>query len=156
MSVYNWTLPQVEDWLLISVELPQYTETFRKHQLDGKALPRWRAAVEIFDSLWAVRGYTAPHLCGGSFCVTNGACVCVFQTGCEELHPHGVPAEDPGQKPRSETAAQSARHRAVWAAARSVHRHVISLPHIGTGVHPCCVWQDGRTHGRTCCWVFPS
>lgn len=40
VSVYNWTLPQVEDWLLVSVELPQYTETFRKHQLDGKALPR--------------------------------------------------------------------------------------------------------------------
>lgn len=39
--VYNWTLQQVEDWLLISVELPQYTESFRKHQLDGKALPRW-------------------------------------------------------------------------------------------------------------------
>ncbi|XP_075888186.1 stromal interaction molecule 1b isoform X2 [Nelusetta ayraudi] len=39
-EVYNWTLLQVEDWLLISVELPQYTETFRKHQLDGKAIPR--------------------------------------------------------------------------------------------------------------------
>ncbi|XP_056909387.1 stromal interaction molecule 1-like isoform X2 [Takifugu flavidus] len=39
-EVYNWTLQQVEDWLLISVELPQYTESFRKHQLDGKALPR--------------------------------------------------------------------------------------------------------------------
>lgn len=40
VSVYNWTLQQVEDWLLISVELPQYTESFRKHQLNGKALPR--------------------------------------------------------------------------------------------------------------------
>uniref|UniRef100_A0A8C2XLI9 Stromal interaction molecule 1 n=1 Tax=Cyclopterus lumpus TaxID=8103 RepID=A0A8C2XLI9_CYCLU len=39
-TVYNWTVQQVEDWLLISVELPQYAETFRKHQLDGKALPR--------------------------------------------------------------------------------------------------------------------
>ncbi|KAM9846959.1 stromal interaction molecule 1-like isoform 4-T4 [Aulostomus maculatus] len=39
-EVYNWTEQQVEDWLLLSVELPQYTETFRKHQLDGKALPR--------------------------------------------------------------------------------------------------------------------
>ncbi|KAM7373844.1 hypothetical protein PAMP_006541 [Pampus punctatissimus] len=38
-EVYNWTEQQVEDWLL-RVELPQYTETFRKHQLDGKALPR--------------------------------------------------------------------------------------------------------------------
>ncbi|XP_041807692.1 stromal interaction molecule 1-like isoform X2 [Chelmon rostratus] len=39
-EVYNWTVQQVEEWLLISVELPQYTGTFRKHQLDGKALPR--------------------------------------------------------------------------------------------------------------------
>ncbi|XP_054481184.1 stromal interaction molecule 1b [Anoplopoma fimbria] len=39
-EVYNWTVEQVVDWLLTSVELPQYTETFRKHQLDGKALPR--------------------------------------------------------------------------------------------------------------------
>uniref|UniRef100_A0A3P8U361 Stromal interaction molecule 1b n=1 Tax=Amphiprion percula TaxID=161767 RepID=A0A3P8U361_AMPPE len=39
-EVYNWTLQQVEDWLAISVELPQYTETFRKHQINGKALPR--------------------------------------------------------------------------------------------------------------------
>lgn len=40
VSVYDWTLQQVEDWLLISVELPQYTESFRRHQLDGTALPR--------------------------------------------------------------------------------------------------------------------
>ncbi|TMS13919.1 Stromal interaction molecule 1 [Larimichthys crocea] len=39
-EVFNWTVQQVEDWLRISVELPQYGETFRKHQLDGKALPR--------------------------------------------------------------------------------------------------------------------
>uniref|UniRef100_A0A671V747 Stromal interaction molecule 1b n=1 Tax=Sparus aurata TaxID=8175 RepID=A0A671V747_SPAAU len=39
-EVYNWTVQQVEDWLANSVELPQYAETFRKHQLDGKALPR--------------------------------------------------------------------------------------------------------------------
>ncbi|XP_067465109.1 stromal interaction molecule 1-like isoform X1 [Thunnus thynnus] len=38
-EVYNWTEQQVEDWLL-RLELPQYTETFRKHQLDGKSLPR--------------------------------------------------------------------------------------------------------------------
>lgn len=40
VSVYNWTLQQVEDWLLASVELPQYAESFRKLQLDGKSLPR--------------------------------------------------------------------------------------------------------------------
>ncbi|XP_005750306.1 stromal interaction molecule 1-like isoform X2 [Pundamilia nyererei] len=38
-EVYNWTVQQVEDWLA-SVELPQYSESFRRHQLDGQALPR--------------------------------------------------------------------------------------------------------------------
>uniref|UniRef100_A0A672FKJ1 Stromal interaction molecule 1-like n=1 Tax=Salarias fasciatus TaxID=181472 RepID=A0A672FKJ1_SALFA len=39
-EVYNWTEQQVEDWLVLSVELPQYAETFRRQQLDGRALPR--------------------------------------------------------------------------------------------------------------------
>ncbi|XP_034539878.1 stromal interaction molecule 1-like isoform X2 [Notolabrus celidotus] len=39
-EVYNWTVQQVEDWLVHCVELPQYSETFMKRQLDGKALPR--------------------------------------------------------------------------------------------------------------------
>ncbi|CAN9501260.1 unnamed protein product [Ophioblennius macclurei] len=39
-EVYNWTVQQVEDWLVLSVELPQYAETFRRQQLDGRALPR--------------------------------------------------------------------------------------------------------------------
>ncbi|XP_034033470.1 stromal interaction molecule 1-like isoform X2 [Thalassophryne amazonica] len=39
-EVYTWTVQQVADWLRLSVELPQYTESFRRHQLDGKALPR--------------------------------------------------------------------------------------------------------------------
>nr|XP_015831964.2 stromal interaction molecule 1 isoform X2 [Nothobranchius furzeri] len=37
---YNWTVQQVEDWLSNSVELPQYADSFRNHQLDGKSLPR--------------------------------------------------------------------------------------------------------------------
>ncbi|XP_077448122.1 stromal interaction molecule 1b isoform X2 [Stigmatopora argus] len=39
-EVYNWTDEQVEEWLELSVELPQYAQSFRKHGLDGKALPR--------------------------------------------------------------------------------------------------------------------
>ncbi|XP_078786675.1 stromal interaction molecule 1 isoform X1 [Oryzias latipes] len=38
--VYNWTVPQVEEWLAVSVELPQYSESFQKLQLDGRSLPR--------------------------------------------------------------------------------------------------------------------
>uniref|UniRef100_A0A087X6X9 Stromal interaction molecule 1b n=2 Tax=Poecilia formosa TaxID=48698 RepID=A0A087X6X9_POEFO len=39
-EVYNWTALQVEEWLSLSVELPQYASGFRMQQLDGKALPR--------------------------------------------------------------------------------------------------------------------
>ncbi|RVE63356.1 hypothetical protein OJAV_G00135330 [Oryzias javanicus] len=39
-EVYNWTVPQVEEWLAVSVELPQYTKSFQKLQLDGRSLPR--------------------------------------------------------------------------------------------------------------------
>ncbi|CAL8363513.1 unnamed protein product [Lota lota] len=38
--VYNWTLEDMEIWLLRYVELPQYMDTFKKHNIDGKALPR--------------------------------------------------------------------------------------------------------------------
>ncbi|KAI3374065.1 hypothetical protein L3Q82_022624 [Scortum barcoo] len=38
-EVYNWTLQQVVDWLIISVELPQYSESFRKQQLNGRVGP---------------------------------------------------------------------------------------------------------------------
>ncbi|CAL8265602.1 unnamed protein product [Merluccius merluccius] len=38
--VYNWTLEDIETWLLSYVELPQYMDTFKKHNIDGKALPR--------------------------------------------------------------------------------------------------------------------
>lgn len=40
-AVYNWTVPQVEEWLAVSVELPQYSESFQKLQLDGRSLPRY-------------------------------------------------------------------------------------------------------------------
>lgn len=39
-SVYNWSVAQVEEWLLSSVDLPQYSASFRKLQLNGTALPR--------------------------------------------------------------------------------------------------------------------
>uniref|UniRef100_A0A667XH99 Stromal interaction molecule 1b n=1 Tax=Myripristis murdjan TaxID=586833 RepID=A0A667XH99_9TELE len=39
-EVYNWTEQQVLDWLVHHVELPQYSDAFREHSLDGTALPR--------------------------------------------------------------------------------------------------------------------
>ncbi|XP_026184991.1 stromal interaction molecule 1-like isoform X5 [Mastacembelus armatus] len=39
-EVYQWTVQRVEQWLRVSVELPQYGEMFRQHELDGRALPR--------------------------------------------------------------------------------------------------------------------
>ncbi|XP_038861939.1 stromal interaction molecule 1-like isoform X1 [Salvelinus namaycush] len=39
-DVYNWTVEKVEDWLIQYVELPPYVDIFKKHNLDGRALPR--------------------------------------------------------------------------------------------------------------------
>lgn len=41
------------------------------------------------------------------------------QAGGEEHHPDCDSVEDPGQESRSEVAAQSSGHRAVWTASRS-------------------------------------
>ncbi|XP_062867550.1 stromal interaction molecule 1b isoform X2 [Trichomycterus rosablanca] len=39
-EVYNWTVEEVLEWLIHYVELPQYVESFRKNEINGKALPR--------------------------------------------------------------------------------------------------------------------
>lgn len=39
LSVFNWTNQDVLDWLEHSVELPQYTNTFKHHQITGRQLP---------------------------------------------------------------------------------------------------------------------
>ncbi|KAL7853809.1 hypothetical protein AOLI_G00206530 [Acnodon oligacanthus] len=39
-EVYNWSVEQVEEWLINHVELPPYVDSFRKNEISGKALPR--------------------------------------------------------------------------------------------------------------------
>ncbi|XP_017554141.1 stromal interaction molecule 1b isoform X2 [Pygocentrus nattereri] len=39
-EVYNWSMEQVEEWLINYVELPPYVDSFRKNEISGKALPR--------------------------------------------------------------------------------------------------------------------
>uniref|UniRef100_A0A3B1IQM3 Stromal interaction molecule 1b n=1 Tax=Astyanax mexicanus TaxID=7994 RepID=A0A3B1IQM3_ASTMX len=39
-EVYNWSVEEVEEWLINYVELSQYVESFRKNEISGKALPR--------------------------------------------------------------------------------------------------------------------
>lgn len=40
LSVYNWTVDQVVEWLITYVELPQYEEAFRKMSFNGSSMPR--------------------------------------------------------------------------------------------------------------------
>ncbi|GAA6073671.1 stromal interaction molecule 1a isoform X1, partial [Tachysurus ichikawai] len=40
LSVYNWTVDEVVDWLEAYVELPQYVEAFRKMNINGTSMPR--------------------------------------------------------------------------------------------------------------------
>ncbi|KAL4608521.1 stromal interaction molecule 1 isoform X2 [Arapaima gigas] len=39
-AVYNWTIDEVVEWLINCVELPQYTESFRKNSFNGSDMPR--------------------------------------------------------------------------------------------------------------------
>lgn len=39
-EVHNWTLDQTTDWLIQSVQLPQYVNLFKKHKINGRVLPR--------------------------------------------------------------------------------------------------------------------
>ncbi len=40
LSVYNWTVDDVLEWLVEDVELPQYIEAFKVNAVDGHTLPR--------------------------------------------------------------------------------------------------------------------
>ncbi|XP_073727274.1 stromal interaction molecule 1b isoform X2 [Misgurnus anguillicaudatus] len=51
-EVYNWTVENVEDWLINCVELPQYADSFRKNGISGRGLPR--LAVKNATLLFAV------------------------------------------------------------------------------------------------------
>ena len=44
-EVHNWTVDQTVEWLVKSVGLPQYEQSFRDHQVIGARLPQvtvWR------------------------------------------------------------------------------------------------------------------
>jgi stromal interaction molecule 1 len=39
-EVHNWTVEQTTDWLIQSVQLPQYVGLFKKYKITGSVLPR--------------------------------------------------------------------------------------------------------------------
>ncbi|GFU18237.1 stromal interaction molecule 2 [Trichonephila clavipes] len=39
-EVHDWTVEETVQWLLSCVDLPQYTENFKEHSIDGTSLPR--------------------------------------------------------------------------------------------------------------------
>lgn len=57
-EVHNWTVDQTCDWLIQSVQLPQYVNLFRKHNLNGRVLPR--LAVNNFHFVGNVLGIKDP------------------------------------------------------------------------------------------------
>ena len=40
-AVRNWTVDETVEWLINTVELPQYVEHFQHNAVDGMALPRY-------------------------------------------------------------------------------------------------------------------
>lgn len=73
-----------------------------------------------------------------------------MQAGGEEHHPDRVSAEDPGQKSRSEAAAQSSGHRAVWTAPRS--EGDVMARWWSASVLPDCDWLECVSAGRHNQW----
>lgn len=57
-EVHNWTIDHTCEWLIQSVQLPQYVNVFRKHNINGRALPR--LAVNNFHFVSNVLGIKDP------------------------------------------------------------------------------------------------
>lgn len=73
---FNWSVDDVLSWLESSVELPQYGEVFRKHNITGRHLPRWVCVcVCACESVCvvSVRGLNLISL-------TQGQSSCVYRT----------------------------------------------------------------------------
>ena len=47
-EVHNYTVDQVVDWLVSSVELGQYEDAFRTHNINGTSFPRWASLFFLF------------------------------------------------------------------------------------------------------------
>ncbi|XP_074649724.1 stromal interaction molecule homolog isoform X5 [Tubulanus polymorphus] len=54
-EVYNWTVDGVVDWLSAHVELPQYSELFKTHNIDGSTLPRIAANSNYITSTLGIK-----------------------------------------------------------------------------------------------------
>lgn len=57
-EVHNWTIDQTCEWLIQSVQLPQYVTLFRKHKVSGKVLPR--LSINNFHFVSNVLGIKDP------------------------------------------------------------------------------------------------
>ncbi|ESN94497.1 hypothetical protein HELRODRAFT_151351, partial [Helobdella robusta] len=53
-EVYNWTVDEVVDWLDVHVDLHQYSQLFKLHDVNGKLLPR--LASTIHNPLYTMLG----------------------------------------------------------------------------------------------------
>jgi stromal interaction molecule 1 len=57
-KVHNWTVDQSVEWLVQSVQLPQYVRLFRQHKINGRILPR--LAVNNLHYVSSVLGIKDP------------------------------------------------------------------------------------------------
>ncbi|KAH8872018.1 Stromal interaction molecule like [Schistosoma japonicum] len=55
---FNWTVKDTIHWLVSLVDLPQYADLFRQHNLDGRSLPR--LAMQNMSYLTDVLGVQNP------------------------------------------------------------------------------------------------
>lgn len=61
--VFNWSTDDVLSWLETYVELPQYSEVFKKHNITGRHLPRY-VGIGRWVSVWAGGVHVHVWVCG--------------------------------------------------------------------------------------------
>ncbi|XP_070552575.1 stromal interaction molecule 1-like isoform X10 [Ptychodera flava] len=54
-EVYNWTVEETLDWLVNSVELPQYRDTFQNNAVDGAMLPRLAVNSQFLVTILGIK-----------------------------------------------------------------------------------------------------
>ncbi|XP_077984889.1 stromal interaction molecule 2-like isoform X2 [Glandiceps talaboti] len=60
-EVYNWTVDETIEWLIHSVDLPQYTETFQNNAVDGPMLPRLAVNNQFLTTILGIKDTVHKH-----------------------------------------------------------------------------------------------
>lgn len=60
-EVHNWTLEETIEWLVSSVELPQYVKNFQENAVTGTTLPRMAVNMQFLSSILGIKDSIHKH-----------------------------------------------------------------------------------------------